>query len=129
STTPRRKIAMADRPAPERRDLDRRPLMAAAVLLGMGLGGFVEGILVHQILQFHSMLSGETFYPNYGVPDAELVVNLEVNMFWDGLFHAATWLMTIAGIALLWRAGQRGDVPWSTRTLVGGMLLGWGLFN
>ena len=29
----------------------------------------------------------------------------------------------------LWKAGQRSDVPWSTRTLVGALLLGWGLFN
>ena len=39
------------------------------------------------------------------------------------------WLTTAAGIALLWRAGQRPDVPWSTRTMLGGLALGWGLFN
>lgn len=50
-------------------------------------------------------------------------------MFWDGLFHVLTWVMTAAGLALLWRAGQRSDVPWSTRTMVGGLALGWGLFN
>jgi uncharacterized membrane protein len=50
-------------------------------------------------------------------------------MFWDGLFHAFTWIMTVAGLALLWRAMGRPEVPHSGTTLVGGLLLGWGLFN
>jgi uncharacterized membrane protein len=108
---------------------DRRPLIAAATLLGIGMGGFVDGILFHQLLQFHNMLSGADYFPKTGVSPERLVVNMEINMFWDGLFHAVTWLTTAAGLALLWRAGQRPDVPWSTRTLIGGLALGWGLFN
>jgi hypothetical protein len=27
--------------------------------MGVGLGGFVDGILLHQILQWHHMLTGE----------------------------------------------------------------------
>ena len=57
------------------------------------------------------------------------VVDLEVNMFWDGVFHAFTWLVTAAGVAMLFRAGRRADVPWSGRTLLGAMLAGWGTFN
>lgn len=30
---------------------------------------------------------------------------------------------------MLWSAVRRDDVPLSTRTLTGSMLLGWGLFN
>src|SRR5438552_482791 len=45
------------------------------------------------------------------------------------MFHAFTWLTTAAGLALLWRAVGRADVPRSTRVLVGSLLLGWGLFN
>jgi uncharacterized membrane protein len=52
-----------------------------------------------------------------------------VNMFWDGIFHAFTWLTTAAGLALLWRAGQRPEVSRSTRTLLGSLLVGWGVFN
>jgi len=33
------------------------PLIAAGIFLGLGLGGFVDGILLHQILQWHHMLS------------------------------------------------------------------------
>lgn len=57
------------------------------------------------------------------------IPNMEINMFWDGLFHAFTWLTTLLGVWLLWRAGARKDVPWVGRVLVGGMILGWGLFN
>ncbi len=37
-------------------DMTRSPLIAAGVLMGAGLGGFVDGIALHQILQWHMML-------------------------------------------------------------------------
>ncbi len=97
------------------------PLIAAGIMLGLGLGGFVDGILLHQILQWHHMLSSSR--PIATVSDVEL------NMVWDGLFDAATWLFTVIGIALLWRAGAREDVPWSLNTFLGSLLVGAGLFN
>ncbi len=99
----------------------RGPLVSAATLLGIGLGGFFDGILFHQILQLHSMLSAV-------LPRTSLL-NAEVNMFWDGLFHAFTWIATVAGLGMLWRAVGQREVPHSTRTLFGGLILGWGLFN
>lgn len=106
---------------------NRRPLIAAGTLIGVGMGGFVDGILFHQILQLHSMLSAK--YRRTGVDAATALVNVEISMFWDGLFHATTWTMTALGIGLLWRAVLRPDVPRSTGTLVGALPLGWGLFN
>jgi uncharacterized membrane protein len=97
------------------------PLISAGTLMGAGLGGFVDGILFHQILQFHNLLSAK-------IPPDNLV-NAKVNMFWDGLFHAAVWLMTAIGLALLWRAGRDRAVFWSGRTFLGSLLAGWGLFN
>ena len=97
------------------------PLVSAGTLIGIGMGGFVDGILFHQILQWHHMLSTQ-------LPPTD-VVNIKVNMFWDGLFHAVTWLSTMAGLILLFRAGSRRDVPWSGRILTGSMILGWGVFN
>jgi uncharacterized membrane protein len=101
--------------------LNRRPLIAAGILLGVGMGGFVDGIVFHQILQLHNMLSARR-------PPTS-VANIEINMVWDGLFHAFTWLSTALGIFLLFRCGRRLDVPWSGRTLLGAMIGGWGLFN
>jgi len=97
------------------------PLVGAGLLLGIGLGGFVDGILLHHILQWHSMLSSR-------IPPATLV-DMKYNMIWDGLFHAVTWIVTAVGIGLLFRAGRRADSVWSGRALLGAMLGGWGLFN
>ena len=107
--------------------INRRPLISAGTLLGIGLGGFVDGIVFHQLLQVHNMLSAR--YPVRGEDAGRTVVHLEINMFWDGLFHALTWTMTALGLALLWYAVRRQDVPLSTRTLLGSLALGWGLFN
>jgi uncharacterized membrane protein len=97
------------------------PLVSAGILLGCGLGGFVDGIVLHQILQWHTMLSSVR-------PPIDLVT-MKYNMVWDGVFHAFTWAMVSLGLWRLWRAGQRADVPWSARTFVGSLFLGWGLFN
>jgi uncharacterized membrane protein len=100
---------------------DRRPLVTAGTILGIGLGGFVDGILFHQLFQIHNMLSA--IYP------PNTVVNVEFNMIWDGLFHTFTWLMTVLGVVLLWRAARVAREPWASRTLFGASLMGWGLFN
>jgi uncharacterized membrane protein len=97
------------------------PMLAAGILLGAGLGGFADGITLHQIAQWHNMLSSV-------VPVTDLVSS-KINMFWDGVFHAGTWIATVLGLGLLWRASRREDVPWSGRLLFGAMLMGWGLFN
>jgi uncharacterized membrane protein len=98
-----------------------RRLIRAGVLLGIGLGGFIDGILLHQILQWHNMLSSR-------VAPTDLVA-MKYNMVWDGLFHAFTWIVTAIGIGMLWHAGSRKSGPWSARTFVGALLGGWGLFN
>ena len=97
-------------------------LKVSALLLGIGLGGFVDGVMLHQILQWHHMLSSEGSYP------PTTVAGLEVNTLWDGLFHAFAWVLTAVGLALLVRA-IGGGAPWSGRLLLGLMLAGWGTFN
>jgi uncharacterized membrane protein len=98
-----------------------RPGVAAALALGIGLGGFFDGIVFHQILQMHNMLSG-------WLPVTDLV-SAKTNMVWDGVFHAAVWIVTISGVIMLWNVGKRHDVIMDGRYLVGGFLMGWGLFN
>ena len=90
------------------------------VLLALGLGGSFDGIVLHQILQWHHMLSSHV------PPDS--VANLELNTLADGLFHASTWVLTGMGILQLWAAARRGTfLTWST--LFGGLLAGWGAFK
>ena len=67
-----------------------KPLIAAATTLSIGMGGFFDGIVFHQILQVHNMLSDRR-------PPLTLV-NAEINMFWDGLFHAFCYVMVVAGL-------------------------------
>lgn len=109
------------------KQLNRQPLIAAGTFLGAGMGGFVDGILFHQILQWHGMLTNR--FPKTGVDFETAFRNAQINMFWDGIFHAFTWLMVAIGIALLWRAWQRTEVPLTTRTFIGSLAIGWGLFN
>jgi uncharacterized membrane protein len=99
---------------------DRFPL-SPGVILGIGLGGFVDGIVLHQILQWHHMLTAAGYPP-------DSVRNLTINTLFDGLFHASTWIATAIGLFLLHRAVRRGH-GWSGRRLFGGMLIGWGGFN
>lgn len=101
--------------------LNFRPLIAAGTLMGIGLGGFVDGILFHQILQFHNMVSGK-------FPETSLA-NVQVGMFWDGMFHVVTWIATAIAVFMLWKAARRRDVPWCGRAYFGATILGWGLFN
>jgi uncharacterized membrane protein len=59
-----------------------RPPLLPGLLLGIGLGGFIDGILLHQVLQWHHMLSDEGCCP------ATSVAGLEDNTVADGFF---TW--------------------------------------
>ena len=98
-----------------------KQFLVAAVLLGLGLGGFFDGIVLHQILQWHHMVSTPA-------PPTSLE-NLELNTFGDGLFHAATWMITVAGVfALLASNGARHE-PRAGKRFAGGLLIGWGTFN
>ena len=81
----------------------RRPLVARVLLGGWG---FVDGIVLHQILRSHHMLTATGDHP------ADSVAGLESNTLTDGLFHAATWLFVVAGIVVLrraWAAATRAD--------------------
>ncbi len=102
----------------------RRRFTFAGLALGVGLGGFIDGIVLHQILQWHHML---TDYGNATFP-VSTVRSLEHNTFWDGLFHVSTWLFVTVGLFLLWRVLSAGyQVTW--RSMVGLLLAGWGTFN
>jgi uncharacterized membrane protein len=96
---------------------------APAFLMGLGLGGFIDGIVFHQILQWHHMLTDTGDHP------ANTVVGLEANTLADGFFHLATWLIVVVALALTVRAWQRRELapPW--RAHVGMLLVGWGTFN
>ncbi|WP_104991322.1 DUF2243 domain-containing protein [Deinococcus sp. NW-56] len=106
---------------PPLRSTSPRPWLWGGVLLGLGLGGFFDGIVLHQILQWHHLLS-EVYLPT-------TLENLKINTVADGFFHAATWVFTLIGLLLLWQGTRGQHVTWRTSALIGALLFGWGLFN
>ncbi|MBB3644468.1 putative membrane protein [Rhizobium sp. BK619] len=34
------------------------------------------------------------------------IENLELNTFWDGVFHSATYVLVLAGLFILWRSSR-----------------------
>jgi uncharacterized membrane protein len=109
-------------PQPVALDAESR-VRAPGILLGIGLGGFVDGIVLHQILQWHHMLSSVGSYP------PNTVAGLQTNTLADGLFHASTWVAAAVGIWLLWRRVTERHWAASGTALIGWILFGWGLFN
>src|SRR4029453_9781589 len=87
------------------------------VLLGVGLGAFVDGIVLHQLLRWHHLLSAR--------PGASLTANLIA----DGVFHAGAWLAVLVGVLWLWRRSGQTHVNGQWTALVAAMVAGWGSFN
>ena len=106
---------------PTRQILTPVPLTTTSIIIGIGIGGFIDGIVLHQLLQWHEMLSNK-------IPPTDYV-SKSVNMFWDGIFHAFTLIVTFVGIILLWKLTGRRDINRSRNLFAGGLWLGWGLFN
>lgn len=96
----------------------------SGVLYGLGFGGFIDGIVLHQILQWHHMVSHVEDYP------MTTVAGLEVNTLADGFFHVATWFFVLFGsitAITAWRQGRLAP-NWSFH-FFGLVLAGWGIFN
>ncbi|MEU7086966.1 DUF2243 domain-containing protein [Streptomyces achromogenes] len=114
-----------------RSDTAPASLRLPGILLGVGLGGFVDGILLHQLLQWHHMLTS-TDHDRIGVKyyDPKSVSGLEMNTVWDGVFHTVCWLAVLSGLAVLYaRVTTHRRRVWTSRVLWGWILAGWGLFN
>ncbi len=96
--------------------------ISSGIFLGLGLGGFFDGIVLHQLLQWHHLVTSAGYPP-------DTVENLKVNTFWDGLFHTLKYVFVVTGLAILWRNVRRGRVRWPSRLLLGSILMGFGLVN
>ena len=97
------------------------PRWRSGIMLGIGLGGFVDGILLHQIIHWHNMGSAV-------LPPTTLAA-IKQNMAWDGLFHLAVWTCTVVGVYWLLADGRRAGLLPSPFGFTGLLILGWGLFN
>ncbi|MCU1635751.1 MAG: putative rane protein [Cryobacterium sp.] len=101
------------------------------IILGIGLGGFADGILLHQVLQWHHLLSSSaTAHIDIASYPVTTVHGLQMNTLWDGIFHTVTWLAVLVGLGILYsRLSDPRERVWASRVLWGWILLGWGVFN
>lgn len=64
------------------------------LLIGFALGGFFDGILLHQILQWHHLLSGLS---------SSVASDLPFQLLADGLFHLLMYVIAVLGGMVLLR--------------------------
>ena len=79
-----------------------RRFVWAGYLIGFALGGFFDGILLHQILQWHHLLSGV---------QAEALRDLRVQILADGVFHGMMYIVAGAGLWMLYRSRKEFTCP------------------
>lgn len=92
----------------------------AGYLLGFGLGGFFDGILLHQVLQWHHLLLGIERAP---------FQDIKVQILADGLFHVLMYFIAMAGLWLLWKARQEFAAPKADRLLLANAFIGFGAWH
>lgn len=91
-----------------------------AFLIGFSLGGFFDGILLHQVLQWHHLLSG--------VP-GEAFRDIRVQILADGLFHVLMYVIVAAGLWRLWRTPRQHAGLATQGRLLAHALLGFGVWH
>ncbi len=101
--------AYEDRAAETRRT--GRSALVTGLLLGVGIAGFIDETVFHQLLQWHNL---------YWATDQH------GRILSDGIFHTVSTLLLLAGTLRLWldRAAASRRV-----TVIGAILIGLGGFN
>jgi uncharacterized membrane protein len=89
-------------------------------LLGFALGGFFDGILLHQILQWHHLLSGL---------EGDAFQDIRVQILADGLFHALMYVVAAIGLVLLFRAWRDHVDDKAGRLLLANAFIGFGVWH
>src|ERR1700712_3566067 len=75
-----------------------RRLALAGAVIGFSLGGFFDGILLHQVLQWHHLFS---------LVPGERWRDIRNQILMDGWFHVLHYGIACAGLYLLWTARSR----------------------
>jgi uncharacterized membrane protein len=109
-------------PASKSSSASANSFRAAGFLLGFGLGGFIDAIVLHMLLQWHHLISSRV--------SMDTLAGLRVNVLADGAFSAGMWVFTVVGLGVLWRSMQQTPrLPLTTSAFVGWILIGWGGFQ
>ena len=92
----------------------------SAYLLGFALSGFFDGILLHQVLQWHHLLSAI---------DAGPAQDLRFQVMADGLFHAVMYLIAAVGLWKLYRTRAERTDGRASRRLLANFWIGFGVWH
>lgn len=90
------------------------------LLLGFSLGGFFDGIVLHQILQWHHLLSG------LNGPE---VADIRFQILADGLFHLLMYLVALTGAVLLVAARASGKRGGTSSEILKLVLIGFAVWH
>lgn len=88
--------------------------------MGVAFGGFFDGIVLHQILQWHHLLSGLSG-GRWG--------DLRVQLLADGLFHALMYVLAAIALVLLVRRRHSLSVPGARDALLVMFITGFALWH
>ncbi len=96
----------------------QRSRLIGCFVLGVSIGGFFDGILLHQILQWHHLLSGI----------ANRTADLRFQVMADGVFHLAMYVLLLVGLGLLWRQ-RSGNSQFAAATAMAWTFMGFGAWH
>ncbi|MDA8457136.1 DUF2243 domain-containing protein [Acidovorax sp. GBBC 3334] len=97
-----------------------KALAWAGGFLGFGAGGFFDGILLHQVLQWHHLLSGLR---------SPVLQDIRMQILADGVFHALMYAIAAAGLWKLCKSRRSFALPNGGRCLWSFFLLGFGAWH
>lgn len=92
----------------------RKLIYIGSFILGFGFIGAMDGIIFHQLLQWHSVI---------------MITDRSGQIVSDGIFHFAVTITLVVGAIVLWLGGNPMEHSKGLRVLIGSFLLGGGVFN
>lgn len=92
----------------------------AAWLLGFGFSGFFDGILLHQVLQWHHLLSAVR---------SGVFADMRGQVLADGLFHGVMYLVALGGLWMALAARPAFAAPGAGLRFAVHFLVGFGVWN
>lgn len=93
---------------------ENKNLFIAGLILGLGLVGAIDGIVFHQLLQWHHMI---------------LSPNIKLEIFTDGLFTALFSAKLLWGGMKIFQDACKNELGTSWKIFTGGIFIGGGAFN
>lgn len=94
-----------------------RRLTWPAFWLGFALSGFFDGILLHQVLQWHHLLS------------AVRGDDIRFQILMDGYFHMLMYVVAALALWFLWRARSSFEAAGASRRFLACFLTGFGVWH